>query len=136
MKFISCLTDADKAVLERLHREGATHRQRQRAQAMLLSAQGFTLVQLTYICGVHRNTVSGWLDAWQERGLSGLEDAPKTGCPPKIDVVIREYLHEMLENPSPNMKALALDEIKKRVYKVFCGFMSSLPRKKRIAILN
>lgn len=114
MKFISCLTDANKAALERLHRQGATHRQRQRAQAVLLSAEGFTLAQLTHICGVHRNTVSDWLDAWQECRLLGLQDAPKPGRTPKIDAVIRDYLHEMLENPSPNMKALALDELKKK----------------------
>lgn len=65
--------------------------------------------------------MSGWLDAWQERGLSGLQDAPKTGPKPKIDAVITTYLHEMLENPSPmlenpspNMKALVLDELKKK----------------------
>lgn len=115
MKFISSLTDADRAALDKVYRTGAVHRERQRAQAILLSAKGFTLGQIALACDAHPETVSGWLDAWQERGLSGLQDAPKPGRTPKIDAVIREYLHEMLENPSPNMKALALDELKKKV---------------------
>ncbi len=114
MKYISSLTDTDRAVLEKVHRTGATHRERQRAQALLLSAKGFTLGQIALACDAHPETVSGWLDGWQERGLLGLQDAPKPGRTPKIDAVIRDYLHEMLENPSPNMKALALEEIKKK----------------------
>ena len=114
MKFISALTDAETAALERLHRGGASHRQRQRAQAVLLSARGFTLDQLAQVSGVHRNTVSGWLDAWRARGLGGLEDAPKPGCPPKVDAALKAHLREMLENPSPNLKALVLDDLKKK----------------------
>lgn len=114
MKAISSLTEADQAALEHLHRTGATHRQRQRAQAILLSANGFTIAQLTLIFGVHRNTVSEWLDNWLSQGLSGLKDAPKTGRTPKIDEAIKAHLHEMLENPSPNLKTLVLDDLKKK----------------------
>lgn len=114
MKFIATLSDADRVALEQAHRDGAVHRQRQRAQAVLLSARGYTLEQLAALFQTHRDTVSGWLDAWQEQGLNGLADAPKAGRPPKIDAVIKTYLHEMLENPSPNMKALVLDELKKK----------------------
>jgi len=46
--------------------------------------------------------------------LDGLADAPKSGRTPKINAAIKTYLHEMLQNPSPNMKALVLDELKKR----------------------
>ena len=114
MKFVSSLTDADRAALEQVHRDAPAHRPRQRAQAVLLSARGYTLEQLADLFQAHRDTVSGWLDAWQERGLAGLEDAPKPGRTPKIDAAIKTYLHQMLENPSPNMKALVLDEMKKK----------------------
>ena len=113
MKFVPALTDADRAALEQVHRGGMGHRPRQRAQAVLLSARGYTLEQLADLFQTRRDTVSGWLDAWQERGPAGLQDAPKAGRTPKIDAVIKTYLHEMLENPSPNMKALVLDELKK-----------------------
>ena len=114
MKFVATLSDADRAALEQVHRDASVHRQRQRAQAVLLSSRGYTLEQLADLFQTHRDTVSGWLDAWQEQGLDGLADAPKSGRTPKIDAAIKTYLHEMLENPSPNMKALVLDELKKK----------------------
>lgn len=108
------MTDADRVALEQVHRDAPNHRPRQRAQAVLLSARGYTLEQLADLFEANRDTISGWLDAWQAQGLAGLQDAPKPGRPPKIDAVIKIYLHEMLENPSPNMKALVLDELKKK----------------------
>lgn len=114
MKFISALTEADQRGLEDLHRDGKTHRQRQRAQAVLLSSKGFTLEQLADIFSVDRDTVSGWLDAWQQKGLSGLADAPKPGRRRKIDGSLEALLRDILiENPSPNMKATLEAEIKK-----------------------
>ena len=131
MKFIAALTQADQTALENMHHQAKTHRQRQRAHAVLLSSKGFTLEQLADIfsvdrdtVSVDRDTVSGWLDAWQQRGLDGLADAPKPGRRRKIDgypeAVLRDILIEnpspniLIENPSPNMKALLQDEIKKR----------------------
>ncbi len=115
MKFISVLAEADQKALEEMHREGKTHRQRQRAQAVLLSSRGFTLEQLADIFSVDRDTVSGWLDAWQEKGLSGLADAPKPGRRRKIDGSLEALLRDILiENPSPNMKATLEAEIKKK----------------------
>ncbi len=115
MKFISALTEADQKALEALHRDGKTHRQRQRAHAVLLSSKGFALEQLADIFSADRDTVSGWLDQWQERGLSGLADAPKPGRRRKIDDRLETLLRDILiDNPSPNMKATLEAEIKKR----------------------
>ena len=85
MKYVPALTATDQKALEELHHDGKSHRQRQRAQAVLLSSKGFTLDQLAVICEADRDTVSGWLDQWQERGLDGLADAPKPGRRRKID---------------------------------------------------
>lgn len=115
MKFITALTEADQGDLEELHRDGRTHRQRQRAQAVLLSAKGYTLEQLADIFSVDRDTVSAWLDAWQQKGLGGLADAPKPGRRRKIDGSLEALLRDILiESPSPNMKATLEAEIKKK----------------------
>ena len=114
MKFVNALSDADRTALEQAHRDGTAHRPRQRAQAVLLSARGYTLEQLAELFQARRDTVSGWLDAWQERGLAGLQDAPKPGRTPTIDAAVRAHLREMLENPSPNLKALVLGDLKKK----------------------
>ncbi len=115
MKFISALTDADKDALKRLHSDGPTHRQRQRAQALLLSAKGYTLEQIADVLDTTRIAVSDWLDRWQEQGLDGLADAPKSGRRRKIDGGLETLLRDILiENPSPNMKAVLQAEIKKK----------------------
>lgn len=115
MKHISSLSESDQTALEQMHLHGKTARQRQRAHAVLLSVSGYKLDQLADILRADRDTISGWLDAWQERGLDGLADAPKPGRRRKIDGSLEAVLRDILiENPSPNMKALLQDEIKKR----------------------
>lgn len=114
MKFVSALSDAQRASLEQVYRHGSVHRLRQRAQAVLLSAKGFTLEQLALMCAVHPETVSGWLDRWQERGLDGLADAPKTGRRRKIDAAVEAELLDLLENPTPDLKAVVQAHLKKK----------------------
>ena len=70
--------------------------------------------QLAAVLSVDRDTVSRWLAAWQEQGLEGLADAPRSGRPPKIDAAVEEALRQILEQPSPNLKALIADEMQKR----------------------
>ena len=85
MKFIPALAEADQVALETVNHTAKTHRQRQRAHAVLLSAKGFTLEQLADIFSVDRDTISGWLNLWQDKGLDGLADAPKSGRRRRID---------------------------------------------------
>ena len=114
MKFVLPLTDVDKEALMSLHRSGRTHRQRQRAHAVLLSAKHYTLDQIADVVEAERETVSRWLDLWQEQGLLGLMDAPKSGRPRKIDPVLELHLRDMLQNPSPDLKAQVQADLQKR----------------------
>jgi transposase len=115
MKHIASLSESDQASLEHLHLNGKAARQRQRAHAVLLSAKGYTLDQLADILRADRDTISGWLNLWQEQGLDGLADAPKPGRRRKIDGSLETVLRDILiENPSPNMKALLQAELKKK----------------------
>jgi transposase len=114
MKFVSALTTTDKDALTVLHADGPTHRQRQRAQAVLLSAKGYTLEQIADVLDVGRNTVSGWLNLWQQQGLGALSDAPKSGRRRKIDVALEAELLDLLQNPTPDLKAVVQAHLKKK----------------------
>ncbi|BDI29374.1 hypothetical protein CCAX7_14250 [Capsulimonas corticalis] len=137
MKFVSTLSEADQADLTAVYRSGPSHRQRQRAQAVLLSAQGYTLDQLSQIVQTDFRrsckqtfadranrlsqivqtdaaTISRWLDQWKEHGLPGLSDAPKSGRPRKIDAVVEAHLRDVLQNPTPNLKAALEDALEKK----------------------
>jgi transposase len=59
-----------------MHLHGPTARQRQRAHAVLLSARGYKLDQLADILRADRDTISGWLDARQEQGMSPRLEEP------------------------------------------------------------
>ena len=108
------LTDAQQSALEQVYRHSRSHRTRQRAQAVLLSARGYSLDQLADILSADRDTLSRWLNTWQEKGFDALADAPRSGRPRKIDAQVEEALREILEQPSPNLKAFIAQEMQKK----------------------
>ncbi len=114
MKCVSALTETDQEALTRLYSDGPTHRQRQRAKAVLLSAKGYTLEQIADVLDTSRTAVSGWLDRWQKRGLAGLADAPKPGRRRKIDAALEAELLALLQNPTPDLKAVVQAHLKKK----------------------
>jgi len=114
MKLVSALTETDKEALTRLHCDGPTHRQRQRAKAVLLSAKGYTLDQIADVLDTSRFAVSGWLNRWQKQGLDGLADAPKSGRRRKIDAALEADLLDLLQHPTPDLKAVVQAHLKKK----------------------
>ena len=114
MKFVNSLSESEQAVLEQTHRVGATHRVRQRAHAVLLSAKGYSLEQLADIFSVDRDVVSSWLTRWQTNGMDGLADAAKSGRPRKVDAKVEAALVDLLAHPTPNLKSVVEAELKKK----------------------
>ncbi|MEY3808261.1 MAG: hypothetical protein RI893_1237 [Pseudomonadota bacterium] len=57
-----------------------------RAQAVLLSSEGFKLKELTTIFSVCRQTTSTWLHSWEENGICGLMDDLRSGRPCKLSL--------------------------------------------------
>jgi len=113
-KSVPPLSNTDTAVLEQTYRQGKSHRERQRAQAVLLSSRGYSLDQLSDILSADRDSISRWLTAWQQQGVQGLADAPRSGRPRKIDAAVEEALRDILEQPSPNLKAATAAELQKK----------------------
>ena len=79
------LSQAERAELREAHKSARTHRERQRAHAVLLSAKGYCLNQLSNIFECDRDTISRWIDDWQTHGVAGLSDATKPGRPGKLN---------------------------------------------------
>ena len=113
-KLVPPLTRAQQSALEQAYRHSGSHRVRQRAQAILLSSRGYCLDQLADILSVDRDTISRWMDAWQQQGAEALADAPRSGRPPKLGAEVEQALRQILEQPSPNLKALLTGELQKR----------------------
>ena len=58
---------------------------RERAHAVLLSCRGFSVTQIAAFFDMQYQTVSRWLDDWEEEGLSGLYKCHSGGRSPIYD---------------------------------------------------
>lgn len=81
MKRIKPLSEVERDTLEAGFRYGPTPRFRQRCHALLLHEQGYLLRELGGILGVHPTTISEWLNRWEQHGIAGLHDSPRSGRP-------------------------------------------------------
>jgi transposase len=87
--------DADRAELERRARsKGAPARVVERARIVLLAAEGLTGAEIAGRAGCTEPTVIKWRRQYAERGLAGLEDAPRGGGP--VTVLTEEAVCEIL----------------------------------------
>ena len=57
----------------------------QRARIVLLAADGVSNTQIAVMVGVSRPTVIDWRSRYESSGLAGLDDAPRSGRPRKVD---------------------------------------------------
>ena len=82
LKFVRPLSEADQQELQEIYQNHSSFKVRQRAQAILLSHQGYTINQLQAIFQINRDYISLWIDRYNSKGIQGLEDYPRSGRPP------------------------------------------------------
>lgn len=83
-RFIKSLSQEQQRSLNQTMRSHPSHRTRTRAHAILLSARRYSINQIADIFAVDRETVTSWLERWEESGTDGLDDDPKSGRPPSL----------------------------------------------------
>ena len=107
-RFVSALSEEERGQLDGLHRTGRSHRVRQRAHAVRLSAKGYTLDQIADVLEVDRDAVARTLDRWEAGGLAALEEGARAGRPPKVDAALEaEVLAAAQERPASLRRTLA-----------------------------
>lgn len=100
MKFIKPLTEEEHQTLAEAYRNHPTHRVRERAKALLLSNRRYPVARLCEIFETEHETASGWLDAWENEGIVGLFDRPRSGRPRRLNTEEQEkFLAEVEKNP-------------------------------------
>jgi transposase len=82
LRFVNELTEEAKQQLEATYHDHTDFAFRRRAHAILLSGKGFTIGQLQDIFAVDRDTVSAWLDLFEQSGVDGLKPLPRPGRNP------------------------------------------------------
>lgn len=107
-RFVGPLSVEQEQALEHVYRTGRSHRVRQRAHAVGLSAKGYTLDEIADVLGIDRDAVSRTLDRWERGGVSALEEGPRPGRPPKVDAALEaEVLTAAKESPASLRRTLA-----------------------------
>jgi len=94
------LNDTQRAELRQLARQ-AVGRVSERAHFVLLSDQGYSPPAIGTLLGYEAVTVRTWLETYRERGCAGLDDAPRTGRPPK-EKYLRAVVQAQASQPPPN----------------------------------
>ncbi len=77
MRYVRKITEDQVDYLKNISRQSRNYRERERAKAILLSYKGYNVTVLSDIFEVSRGTITNWLDAWENRGITGLKDLPK-----------------------------------------------------------
>jgi transposase len=130
-KFVENMADTDRQKLLENNQTSDNFRLRNRSHAILLSFQKHSIDEIAAICGVHRNTVSRWIDWWNEEGATALNDAPKTGRTPILTLEEQARAVELgLQNPRFPHRELA--EIKRQTGKQISSYTLTRLLKKKI----
>ncbi len=99
-RFIRTLTKIEGQEIEQLFRRGPNNRVRKRAQAIRLSAMGYTVTQIVERLGCNRQSIHNWFDLFEAQGYQGIYDKPRSGRPVIATVDYRMRLVEAIKtNP-------------------------------------
>jgi len=93
-----------------------TYRVRMRAHSIILSGQGYSIDKIADIYQVHRNSVTGWIEEWEESGYASLFDKPKSGRPAILDEAEQELAKQIVAQ-TPRSTKKAISEIEKQTGK-------------------
>jgi transposase len=105
---ILTVPDSDRAELEqRARSKGVPARVVERARIVLLAAGGLTGAQIAERAGCTEPTVIKWRRQYAERGLAGLEDAPRPGGPKTVltEEVVCQILAATVTPPPESLRA-------------------------------
>jgi transposase len=107
VKFVASLSAPEQITLQCMRDSHSTRRVRMRAQAIMLSHQGFRVQEIAFISQVTRQTVSSWLDSWDRDGIAGLYDHPRSGHPMILSEEEVEFVMNLTAQEPRSMKMVA-----------------------------
>jgi transposase len=100
MLFVKPLTKNELETLDQLHRNHKHHSHRVRAHIILLSHRGYSTTEIKMTHQLCRHTIAKYIHAWENFGICGLLDKPRSGRPRRLTAEKDEKLIELInENP-------------------------------------
>jgi transposase len=124
-KFVTPLNNIQIQSLENLHKNHPSARVRMRAHSILINSKSFNVNEIAAIYNVNRDSVSSWINSWEESGVEGLFEKPRSGAPSKLTESEIEIVKDIVINNSQSPKII-LAKISERIDKTIS--MSTLKR--------
>jgi len=93
---LSDITKEQKITVQEMLQNHHKKRLRQRALMVILSSKRLNVKHIADILRCSENTVSKWLNAYEEHGFLGLYDQPIPGRPPKLSKEEEQQLEKWL----------------------------------------
>lgn len=84
-RYVRSLSEAERKALRELYRRTANANVRTRCQMILLSTQEYAVSEIAELTLFNEDSVLYWLDRYENDGLPGLEDRPRSGRRPKSE---------------------------------------------------
>jgi len=100
------LSERERAQLELLIKKGSDWRERERAQTILMLANGETVIAVAEQQGVKPEAIRERRRKWWRNGLNSLPDQPRSGAPSKLADAHRSQLKEWIDAEPLNCRAL------------------------------
>lgn len=98
------LTETEIKSLRERWETNESSRIRNRAHALLLSNTGLDIETFCNIFFINRNTIGRWFNSLEEKGLSGLSDAAKSGRGSIFTNAEKRIIEEVKSNPVQQVK--------------------------------
>src|ERR671922_2132366 len=100
MIFVRPLQEQERQQLKRLLRR-EVGRVSERLRAILLSSRGYTVPQIAAIFECDEATVREWIRRFEDGGVAGLRDRPRSGRRPRATPAARETLRRTITGEPP-----------------------------------
>ena len=110
-KFVQ-MDDSQRQALAEIQRDDRLSSKRRRAQALLLSDRDYTPAQIADIIGGHPDTVRKWIDAFNQNGIDGITDAPRSGSDLMLNEQQQQVLRDLIET-HPNQTQVVIAKLAK-----------------------
>ncbi|MGH9765861.1 MAG: IS630 family transposase [Blastocatellia bacterium] len=114
-KFVNELNTEQREELRQAMKTG-NEQVRRRAHGVLLSARGYSVDQIADIYEVDRDTVSNWLDRWEDGGTEGLQDQEGRGRKPTLNEKEQKQAIKIVEK-DPRSSKRSLSKIEQKIGK-------------------
>ncbi len=113
LKYVLPLTEKQRISLSRFMEQSKNAREINRSNAILLSSKSICINTISMIYHVDRDTVSRWIDWWNEYGIDGLKDDFHTGRKPKLTKLQQIEVVQIVKEEPRKIK-LAVGKIKEK----------------------